>query len=62
MSPDAFRRLALLFGSTVYAAGLGAVLVFGGWPLALGIAAYGFVVAVALTIEPTPSADAGSER
>lgn len=51
MSPDAFRRLALLFGSTVYAAGLGAVLVFGGWPLALGVGAVGLLVSGLVTIE-----------
>ena len=51
MNADAFRRLALLFGATLYALGLGLVVVFGGWILGVFVGLFGFLVTVALTVE-----------
>ena len=51
VNADAFRRLALLFGATVYALGLGLVVVHGGWILGVFVGLFGFLVTVALTFE-----------
>jgi hypothetical protein len=51
VSRDAFRRLALLFGTSAYALGLGLTLILGGWILAVFVAGYGFLLAFALTLE-----------
>ena len=51
MNADAFRRLALLFGSTVYALGLGLVVVHGGWILGVFVGLFGFLVTIVLTLE-----------
>lgn len=58
MSPDAFRRLALLALCTAYVAGLGALGLYVDVVLAFCALVFGAVLATALTIEPTASADA----
>ncbi|HLE99652.1 MAG TPA: hypothetical protein VI540_07110 [Gaiellaceae bacterium] len=51
MSPDAFRRLALLAASSAYAAGIGALVFLVSWQIGLFALVFGGLVTIAVTIE-----------
>jgi hypothetical protein len=54
VSPDAFRRLALLAASSAYALGLALVLKYLGWQVFVFALVCGGGVAIAVTLEEAP--------